>query len=72
MDTFEAHLQRLTLTPLEALKDPKTKAQRKKCLARVASALLGTIGHALRRLRLRVGYPESSQRCKEVGHMVGP
>ena len=42
MDTFEAHLQRLTLTPLEALKDPKTKAQRKKCLARVASALLGT------------------------------
>ena len=42
VDTFEAHLQRLTLTPLEALKDPKTKAQLKKCLAPVASALLGT------------------------------
>ena len=42
VDTFEAHLQRLTLTPLEALKDLKTKAQRKKCLARVASGMLGT------------------------------
>ena len=59
MDTFEAHLQRPTHTPLEALKDPKTKAQRKKCLARVASALLGTnvTNVAIAGTRITLGIP---------------
>ena len=39
---FEFHMQRLTLTLSEALKDPKNKAQHKKPIARVASASVGT------------------------------
>ena len=42
VDEFELRLQRFTLTPMEALKDPKTKAQRKKLLTFVAGALVGT------------------------------
>ena len=39
---FELRLQLLTLTPMEAPKDPNTKAQREKLLARVATTLRGT------------------------------
>ena len=41
VNELELPLRRLTITAMEALKDPNTKAQRKKHLARVASALLG-------------------------------